>query len=140
MKRIAGVIIAAATLVLCFALCACGSGYISNYSSRTMTTTSTSTRATVSFDGFSGTYVMKLNSKGGDEVLISYDATLQEGTIKAYYDFNGEKLNLFEIGTNGSVEGKTEAFTGNKTIYVIIESDGKCNEGNFSFALEKPQK
>lgn len=72
--------------------------------------------------------------------MISYNATLKEGNIKVYYDFNEEKLNLFKIGADGSVEGKTEAFTGNKTIYVIIESDIKCNTGSFSFILEKAEK
>ena len=80
---------------------------------------------------------MKLNNQGADEVFITYEASLGEGNIKVYYDFNDEKLNLFEIETNGSVQGKTETFTGNKTIYVIIESDGKCSEGSFSFALKK---
>ena len=137
MKKIAGVIIAVATLILCFTLCACGTRYVSNYSSATMTTISTQTEASVSFDSFSGTYVMKLYNNGSDEVSITYNATLKEGNIKVYYDFNDEKLNLFDIGTDGSIEGKTEAFKGNKTIYVIIESDGKCKEGSFSFALKK---
>ena len=136
MKKIAGVIIAVATLVLCFALCACGNRYVSHYSATSMVMTNTSTTASVSFDGFSGTYVIKFYNNGADEVYISYEATLGEGNIKVYYDFNDEKLDLFEIQTNGSVNSKTETFTGNKTIYIIIESDGKCNAGSFSFALE----
>ena len=60
--------------------------------------------------------------------------------IWQYYDFNDEKLNLFEIETNGSVDGKTETFTENKTIYIIIESDDKCTDGSFSFVLEKSEK
>ena len=102
-----------------------------------MTTTSTSNRASVDFDSFSGTYVMKFQNNGADEVYITYEATLGEGNIKVYYDYNDEKLNLFDIETNGSVDSKTETFTGNKTIYVIIESDGKCKDGSFSFALKK---
>lgn len=70
-----------------------------------------------------------------DEVCITYEGMLREGNIKVYYDYNDEKLNLFEIETNGSVDGKTEPFTGNQTIYIIIESDGKCNGGSFSFVL-----
>ena len=62
------------------------------------------------------------------------------GNKYVYYDFDDEKLNLFEIETNGSVDGETETFTGNKTIYIIIESDGKCNDGSFSFVLEKSEK
>lgn len=136
MKKIAGLIIAVITLVLCFTLTACN-GYASHYSATTMVTTNTSNKASVSFDSFKGTYVMHLYTNGADEVYIDYEATLEEGNIKAYYDFNGEKLNLFDIETDGNVEGQTEAFTGNRTIYIIIESTGKCNKGSFSFVLNK---
>lgn len=139
MKKFVGVIIATVALVLCFSLSACGVKYVSNYSSSVMTTTSSSKEASVSFDTFSGTYVMKLQNAGDGEAVITYSATLEEGNIKVYYDYNDEKLSLFEIGTDGSVEGKTEEFTGNKTVYVIIESDGKCNAGSFSFALKKAE-
>ena len=137
MKKFAKIIIATALLVLCFALSACGNSYSNNYSSTAMTTENTPTKASVSFDTFSGTYVIKLRNTGDDEAVIAYNATLKQGNIEVYYDFNGEKLSLFEIGPDGSVKEKTEAFTGKKTIYIIIESDGKCNEGSFSFVLEK---
>ena len=137
MKKFASAIFATALLVLGFTLSACGIKYASNYSSSQMTTTSTSDKASVIFGSFSGTYVIKLRTSGDDKALITYSATLEEGNIKVYYDFNDEKLDLFEIGNKGSVEGKTEAFTGNKTIYVIIESDGECSEGSFTFTLGK---
>ena len=140
MKKFASVIIAVVTLVLCFTLSACENKYVSRYNATLMVRTNTSNKASVSFDAFSGTYVIKLKSNSADKVFISYEATLREGNIKVYYDYNDEKLNLFEIETNGSVERKTETFTGNKTIYIIIESDGKCNDGSFSFVLEKPEK
>ena len=140
MKKFARAIIAAAALVLCFTLSACGSKYVSHYSTMLMVRENTSNKASVSFDSFSGTYVMQLKHKSADEVYINYEATLGEGNIKVYYDYNDEKLNLFELEANGSVDGKTETFTGNKTIYIIIESDGKCNDGSFSFVLEKSEK
>ncbi|MDE5548874.1 MAG: hypothetical protein K2J13_01335 [Clostridia bacterium] len=140
MKKFASVIIAVVTLVLCFTLAACGNNYVSNYSATQMVTSNTSDKASVSFGGFSGTYVMQLKNNGADEVFITYEASLGEGNIKVYYDFNDEKLDLFEIESNGSVDSKTETFTGNKTIYIIIEADGKCNDGSFSFVLEKQGK
>lgn len=127
-------------LVLCFALSACGNKYVSRYNATLMVKTNTSNKASVSFDSFSGTYVMQFRNNSADEVFVSYNATLGEGNIKVYYDFADEKLNLFEIGTDGIAEGKTETVAGNKTIYIIIESDGKCREGSFSFVLEKPDK
>lgn len=139
MKKFANAIIATVMLVLCFALSACGTKYVSNYSANIMTTINSPTEASVSFDAFSGTYVIKFRNTGDDKASITYNATLKEGNIKVYYDFNDEKLDLFEIGSDGSVEGKTEAFTGDKTIYIIIESDGKCGAGSFSFALKKSE-
>ena len=140
MKKFASVIFAVVTSMLCFTLAACGNKYVSHYSAMLMVRENTSNKASVSFDSFSGTYVIKLKNNGTDEVFITYEATLQEGNIKVSYDYNDEKMNLFEIKTNGSVDSQTETFTGNKTIYIIIESDGKCNDGSFSFVLEKSEK
>ena len=137
MKKFANAIIATMMLILCFALSACGNKYVSHYNAMLMVSKNTPTEASVTFDTFNGTYVIKLKNTGDDKASITYNATLEEGNIKVYYDYNDEKLDLFEIGNDGSVEGKTETFTGNKTIYVIIESDGKCSDGSFSFTLEK---
>ena len=116
MKKFVSVITAVVTLVLCFTLAACVTKYHSNYSSSSMVTENTPDTASVSFGSFSGKYVIKLDNKGADEAFITYEATLEKGNIKVYYDFNDEKLNLFEIETDGLVEGKTETFTGNKII------------------------
>lgn len=139
MKKIAGVIIATAMLVLCFSLSACGSKYASHYSATLMVRTNTSNEANVSFSTFNGVYVMQLKSAGDEKAYITYNATLEEGNIKVYYDYDDEKLNLFEIGTDGSLTGQTESFTSNKTVYIIIESDGQCSSGSFSFILGKTE-
>ncbi len=140
MKKFASVIIAVVILILCFTLSACGNKYVSTYNAMLMVRTNISNKASVSFGSFSGTYVIKLKNNGADAVFIDYEGTLGEGNIKVYYDFNDEKLNLFDIETDGFVDGKTETFTGNKTIYIIIESIGKCSDGSFSFVLEKSEK
>ena len=140
MKKFVSAIIATVTLILCFTLSACGNKYVSHYSAMLMVRENTSNKASVSFDSFSGTYVITLKNNGADEVFITYEATLREGNIKVSCDYNDEKLNLFEIKTNGSVDSKTETFTGNKTIYIIIESDGKCSDGSFSFVLKKSEE
>ncbi|MBD5092216.1 MAG: hypothetical protein HDT36_02395 [Clostridiales bacterium] len=139
MKKFASIIIAVLIVVLCFTLTACGTKYKSNCSSTAMVETKDSNSATVSFGTFSGRYVIKFNDTIKESTVITYNATLEEGSIKVYYDFGDEKLSLFEIGTDGSVEGKSEAFARNKTVYIIIESDGKCNECSFSFALKKAE-
>ena len=139
MKRIVSVIVAAATLILCFSLSACGNKYSSRYSATLMVRSNTSNEASVSFDSFSGTYVMQLKNKGDDAVFITNEAELGAGNIKVYYDCNDEKRELIEIGNDGIIKGKTENFTYNRTVYIIIESDGKCNEGSFSFVLNKAE-
>ncbi|MCM1261038.1 MAG: hypothetical protein NC222_08880 [Staphylococcus sp.] len=130
----------ATTLALCFVLSACGNKYVSKYSATLMVQTNTSNKATVSFDTFSGTYVIQLKNNGADKGFITYEASLGEGNVNVYYDYNDEKISLFELKTNDSVAEKTEFFMGNKIIYIIIESDGKCNDGSFSFVLEKSEK
>lgn len=139
MKKITKIVIAAMMLILCFTVSACENKYASHYSATFMVRKNTTSEASVSFGTFSGIYVMQLKNTGDEKTFITYNATLEEGNIKVYYDFNDEKLNLFEIGTDGSIEGKTETFTSNKTIYIIVVSDGKCKAGSFSFALEKSE-
>ncbi len=139
MKRIKEIIIAMITLVLCFSLSACGNKYVSHYSATLMVRTNTSNKATLSFGSFSGTYVMHLKSNGDDKAYIAYEAKLEEGNIKVYYDFDDDKLDLFEIESDGLANGKSETFSSNKNIYIVIESDGKCKEGSFSFVLEKSE-
>ena len=85
MKKFARVMIIAVMLVLCFTLAACNTKYTSKYSSKLMATTNTSDKASVSFDSFKGRYVIQLKSKG-DEVSITFNATLEKGNIKVYYD------------------------------------------------------
>lgn len=82
---------------------------------------------------------MKLRNEGDDEAFIAYNIALKEGKIQVYYDYNGEKLHLFEIENGDSTTGKLKAPTSDKTIYIILESDGTCHEGSFSFVLEKSE-
>ena len=138
MKKFLSTIIVAMMLVMCFTLSACGDKYTSSYSATLMVRTNTANEASVSFDTFNGTYVMKLKNKGDADTVIAYNVSLEEGNFKVYYDFLGNKVSLFEIGDGDSMEGKIEATT-SKTIYFIIESDGICRAGSFSFALEKSE-
>ena len=148
MKKIAGAIIAVAMSVLCFTLSACNERYISWYYATGLGATQTSDTASVWFTSFSGyddshegDYVIKFNGNG-EPVYITYQAQLGEGRIKVYYDYNGEMLDLFQIQGDGYyggyLEGSSEVFTANETIYIIIESPRyfTCFEGSFWFGLE----
>ena len=139
MKKFVKVFIATIMLAFCFTLSACGDKYTSSYSATLMVKTNAANEASVSFDTFNGTYIMKLNNKSGDKAFITYSITLKEGKISVYYDYDGKKLHLFEIENDDFTTGKLNLPTSSKTIYIILESDGKCNEGSFSFVLEKAE-
>lgn len=63
MKKFASVLIATMMLVLCFTLSACENKYTSRYSTTLMVKTNTSNKVSVSFDAFSGIYVIKLKKR-----------------------------------------------------------------------------
>lgn len=139
MKKFFGVLIAAMMLVMCFTLSACVDKYTSSYTATLMVRTNTANEASVSFDTFKGTYVIKFKNKGDSETFITYNITLKEGKIQVYYDYDGKKLHLFEIENNDSTTGKLKVPASNNTIYIIIESEGKCTEGRCSFILERTE-
>ncbi|MGN1104363.1 MAG: hypothetical protein ACI4QI_05745 [Candidatus Coproplasma sp.] len=124
---------------MCFTVSACGNKYTSNYSATLMVKTNTANEACVSFDTFSGTYVMKFNNKSNSEAIITYNITLKEGKFQVYYDYDGNKLHLFEIENNFSTTGNLKVPASNNTIYIIIESEGKCTGGNCSFILVRTE-
>lgn len=139
MKKLLGLLMVAMMLVISFTLSACGNKYTSNYSATLMVRTNTASKASVSFDTFNGTYVIKLKNKSNSEAFITYNISLKEGKIQVYYDYDGKKQHLFEIENNDSTTGKLEVPASNDTIYIILESEGKCNEGSFSFVLEESE-
>lgn len=139
MKKFLSALIATLMLVVCFTLSACGDKYTSSYSATLMVRTNTASKASVSFDTFNGTYVMKLKNEDGRKAAITYNIALKEGKIQVYYDYDGNKLHLFEIENNDSTTGKLNVPASDKIIYIIIESEGKCNEGKFSFILERTE-
>ncbi len=126
MIKVKGIFILIVTLILCLTLSAFKCD-ITAYTATMMVTTNTSNKATLSFCSFKGSYRMHLQSNGDNQVYISYEATLEQGNIKVYYDYNGKKLNLFEIWSNDTKKGRTEVFKGKKTIHITIDSDGKSS-------------
>ncbi|MGN0768962.1 MAG: hypothetical protein ACI4M8_06365, partial [Christensenellales bacterium] len=78
-------------------------------------------------------------NKGDSEAFITYNITLKEGKMQVYYDYDGKKQPLSEIENNDSATGELKVPAGNNTIYIIIESEGKCTEGSCSFILERTE-
>ena len=132
MKKIR--MMAAAFLILmCFALTGCGK-YISSWSASAYVHSNTSKLAYMDFGTFSGTQVHTLKVKE-ESGTLKYTAKLETGSATVYVDYDGEKKELFSIKDGESKEGSLKDLKEGK-IYVIVETDGKCENGEFEFELE----
>lgn len=118
--------------ILALSLSACG--YISSYSATMMVTSEWSDSASLSFWTFEGTKVLKLNNSAKTSGEVSYTAELKSGNATVYYDDNGTKTEWFTIGAGDKLNGRAELDNSGK-IYIIIETDGKCENGSFDFKL-----
>lgn len=116
-------------------LCSCGV-YVKNYSATVLITSCQGDEASMKFDTFNGTYNFKLRRDGVAENTLDFEASLAEGEMNVYIGVDGEKELLYTV-KNGESYDKTITLAGkydnNKTIYVILESTGKCVDGDFEF-------
>lgn len=127
--KIAAVMLLAVT-AFCFAAC---STYVSRYSSIASITKNTREEGSIKFGSLDGTYVFKLRPDEDGE--ISYEATFESGALKVYYDAGEGKTELFTISAGEKLSGKAGKVKKGKTVYVIIETNGKCEEGEFTFRV-----
>ena len=130
MKKIGFVLV----LVLILAsLCGCG-GYVKSYSATILITSCHGDEASMDFDTFNGTYNFKLRRDGVAEHTLDFEASLAEGEMNVYIGVDGEKELLRTIKGGDSLDetiildGK---YDNEKTVYVILESNGKCVDGDF---------
>ena len=132
MKKIGFVLVLVLILAL---LCSCG-GYVKNYSATIMITSCQGDEASMEFDTFKGTYNFKLRREGVSEQTLDFEAKLAEGEIKIYIGVDGEK-ELLRTVKGGESYNETitldDKYDNEKTIYVILESTGKCVDGDFEF-------
>ena len=128
MKKLLPVLVLIILAMACFVGC---SRYTSRYSAVLLVSTGTSKAGSINFTSFSGTKVFKLKSSG----QLNYSAELGTGNAIVYYDCNGTKTQLFSIGAGQKVGPSSIAVTPG-TVYVIVETDGKCQEGKFSFDVK----
>lgn len=125
-------------LVLIFALfilCSCG-GYVKRYSATILITSCHGNEASMEFDTFRGTNYFKLRADSSGAHTLDYEASLAEGEMKVYVGVGGEKELLFTVQGGESydetitLDGK---YDNEKTIYIILETTGKCVDGDFEF-------
>ena len=125
-----------ALFLMLFMLCSCG-GYINSYSAFLLITSSHGDEASMKFDTFKGSYNFKLKRDGNPEHTLDIDASLAEGEINVYIGVGGEKELLLTV-MGGETYDETitlaEKYDTQKTIYIILESVGKCVDGDFAFA------
>ena len=132
MKKVCFVLVLMLTLAL---LCSC-SGYVKNYSATILITSCHGDEASMEFDTFKGTYNFKLKAKNDSDHTLDLEASLAEGEMNIYIGVDGEK-ELIRTVKGGESYDETislgDKYDDEKTIYVILESVGKCRDGDFEF-------
>ena len=130
MKKIGFVLVLVLTLAL---LCSCGE-YVKNYSATILITSCHGDEASMEFNTFKGTYNFKLKSADLTENTLDFEATLAEGEMNVYIGVDGEKELLRTVKGGESYDETItldDKYDYEKTIYVILESTGKCVDGDF---------
>ena len=131
MKKKSLLLVSAVMLALSLGAC---NGYISSYAATMMVTSEHSDTASLSFWTFDGKKAFTLKNSAKTTGEVSYTAELKSGNATVYYDDNGTKTEWFTIGAGDKLSGSTELDNSGK-IYIIIETDGKCESGSFDFNL-----
>ena len=132
MKKVCFALLIVLTLAT---LCGC-SGYVKNYSATILITSCHGDEASMEFDTFNGTYNFKLKRDGVAEHTLDIEASLDEGEMKVYIGVDGEKELLHTIKGGKSYDETiilNDKYDNEKTIYVVLESTGKCINGDFEF-------
>ncbi len=87
----------------------------------------------MNFFAFEGTNVLTLKNKNTAGQL-KYSAKLETGSVTVYYDWDGTKTRLFNLGTGGQTASVLDIPSTGK-IYIIVETQGKCSNGDFQFDI-----
>ena len=130
MKKVCFVLV---LIVMLFMLCSCG-GYVKSYSATILITSGHGNEASMKFDTFKGSYNFKLKRDGAAEHTLDFDASLGEGEMNVYIGVGGEKELLLTVKGGESYDEKItldEKYDNENTIYIILESAGKCADGDF---------
>ena len=120
-------------IVLLFCLTGCVK-YSSSYSAIASVRTNTSDTASYSFSSFKGRMVFKLKCKADSIGQLSYSGKLDQGSLTVYIDHDDAKRELFSLNSGDSISSSLSGIS-KGTVYIIIETDGKCEDGSFRFDL-----
>lgn len=120
-------------MLFCLVFTSCDR-YNSSFMAMMLVTSNTSQKASMSFSSFKGTKVFKVKCKEEGETL-SYSGHLDKGELSVYYDDDGTKKMLFTIKDGEQVEEKSEELS-KGTVYIIVETEGKCSDGKLEFSVD----
>ena len=132
MKKVCFAIVLILALLM---LCSCG-GYVRSYSATFLISSCMGDDASMEFDTFKGTYHFKLKRDGDAEHTLDFESSLAEGEMNVYIGVGGEKELLLTVKGGESYDETItldEKYDNEKTIYIILESVGKCADGDFEF-------
>lgn len=125
-------------LALILALVTLGgcNGYVNGYSATILITSSQGDGASMKFKTFKGTYNLKLTRDGTAEHTLDIEASLGEGEMDIYIGVDGERELLRTVRAGESCDETItldEKYDNEKTVRIILESHGKCVDGDFEF-------
>ncbi|MBQ6104795.1 MAG: hypothetical protein IJL03_02480 [Lachnospiraceae bacterium] len=133
-KAIQRILLLMTAVVLCMSLTGCGE-YTSSYSATVLITSNTSKKMSVEFSSLKGKMVHKLKCDGKEGRELKYTASLKSGTATVYYDIDGTREELFTIHGGETADSSLGNLAKGK-IYIIIETEGKCEGGSFKLNIE----
>ena len=107
--------------------------YVSSYKAGAFVHSNRSDSAFMTFSSFEGRMVFRLKSSGEGD--LKYSAELGSGSAYVYYDFYGTKEELFTI-SGGEQTDSHGGYIEEGTVYIIVETDGICRDGEFRFSLD----
>lgn len=122
-----------ACVLLLLLLMGC-SKYSSSYKAVGFVHSNKADSAFMNFYSFDGRMVFKLKSTAEGE--LEYTAKLESGSADVYYDFYGTKQELFSISAGEEIDSHG-GYVESGTVYIIVETDGACKNGDFQFSLSK---
>ena len=111
------------------------SKYSSHYSATMLVQSNTSQSSSVYFSTFDGRLVLKMKSKANSAERMNFSVSLGEGDLTVSVDCAGVNAEFLHLKSGDSYSYHLDNI-GVGPVYVILESDGKCHDGNFNFTLE----
>ncbi|MCR5484567.1 MAG: hypothetical protein K6F09_03135 [Clostridiales bacterium] len=131
-KLIKKMISLTAAVITLLSMTSC-SAYKSRYKAVGFVHSNESASSFMSFYRFDGTMVFKMKSAGEGD--LTYSAKLESGSATVYYDYRGSKTELFSINAGEEI-GSHGGYVEKGTVYVIVETNGECQNGDLKFSLD----